>query len=134
PVLSVWLLENRHKTHGDGGAAEARPGFFVRMQDRFERIVDWTVAHRRKVVLAYLLATGTIVVLVGGQLGRELFPRVDTGQLQLRVRPPQGTHFELTTQVALKTLDVVAEEAGPDKVEITMGYVGATPPQFTINM
>ncbi|MGB0068327.1 MAG: efflux RND transporter permease subunit, partial [Isosphaeraceae bacterium] len=96
PVLSVWLLENRHGTHGDG-AAEARPGFFLRMQDRFERIVDWTVAHRRKVVLAYLLATGTIVVLVGGQLGRELFPRVDTGQLQLRVRPPQGTQFELTT-------------------------------------
>ena len=78
--------------------AEARPGFFMRMQDRFERVVAWTVAHRRKVVLAYLLATGTVVVLVGGQLGRELFPRVDTGQFQLRVRPPQGTHYELTTR------------------------------------
>ena len=133
PVLSVWLLENRHGTHGDG-AAEARPGFFLRMQDRFERIVDWTVAHRRKVVLAYLLATGTIVVLVGGQLGRELFPRVDTGQLQLRVRPPQGTQYELTTRVAQKTLDVIAEEVGPDKVDITMGYAGGNPPQFTINM
>ena len=133
PVLSVWLLENRHGTHGDG-AAEARPGFFLRMQDRFERIVDWTVAHRRKVVLAYLLATGTIVVLVGGQLGRELFPRVDTGQLQLRVRPPQGTQFELTTRVAQKTLDVIAEEVGPDKVDITMGYAGGNPPQFTLNM
>ena len=55
-------------------AAEARPGFFVRMQNRFEGVVDWTVAHRRKVVLAYLLATGTVVVLVGSQLGRELFP------------------------------------------------------------
>ena len=133
PVLSVWLLENRHGTHGDG-AAEARPGFFLRMQDRFERIVDWTVAHRRKVVLAYLLATGTIVVLVGGQLGRELFPRVDTGQLQLRVRPPQGTQYELTTRVAQKTLDVIAEEVGPDKIDITMGYAGGNPPQFTINM
>src|SRR5208283_2214146 len=133
PVLSVWLLENRHGTHGDG-AAEARPGFFLRLQDRFERIVDWTVAHRRKVVLAYLLATGTIVVLVGGQLGRELFPRVDTGQLQLRVRPPQGTQYELTTRVAQKTLDVIAEEVGPDKVDITMGYAGGNPPQFTLNM
>ncbi|MBV8126485.1 MAG: efflux RND transporter permease subunit, partial [Planctomycetaceae bacterium] len=133
PVLSVWLLENRHGTHGDG-AAEARPGFFLRLQDRFERIVDGTVAHRRKVVLAYLLATGTIVVLVGGQLGRELFPRVDTGQLQLRVRPPQGTQYELTTRVAQKTLDVIAEEVGPDKIDITMGYAGGNPPQFTINM
>ena len=134
PVLSVWLLENRHEAHGDGGAGEARPGFFLRIQDRFERIVDWTVAHRRKVVLAYLLATGTIVVLVGSQLGRELFPRVDTGQLQLRVRPPQGTHYELTTRVAQKTLDVIAEEVGPAKIDITMGYAGGNPPQFTINM
>src|SRR5258708_38200093 len=58
PVLSVWLLENRHGTHGKGGEAEGRPGFFVRMQDRFERVGGWTVAHRLKVVLAYLLVTG----------------------------------------------------------------------------
>src|SRR5262249_4532024 len=92
------------------------------------------VAHRRVVVVSYLLATGAVVVAVGGQLGSELFPRVDTGQFQLRVRPPQGTHYELTRQVAQKTLEVIAEEAGPDSVGITMGYVGANPPQFTINM
>ncbi|MGZ6076047.1 MAG: efflux RND transporter permease subunit, partial [Isosphaeraceae bacterium] len=45
-----------------------------------------------------------------------------------------GTHFELTSQVALKTLDVIAEEAGPKNVDVTMGYAGANPPQFTINM
>ena len=114
PVLSrlaarepAWNARPRRR-------AEARPGFFVRMQNRFEGVVDWTVAHRRKVVLAYLLATGAVVVVVGGQLGRELFPRVDTGQFQLRVRPPQGTQFELTTRVAQKTLDVIAEEVGPE--------------------
>jgi multidrug efflux pump subunit AcrB len=130
PVLSVWLLENRHGAHGK----EGRPGFFTRMQDRFEGVVSWTVAHRRKVVLAYLAASGAVVVVVGTQLGSELFPRVDTGQFQLRVRPPQGTHYELTRQVAQKTLEVIAEEVGPDNVDITMGYVGANPPQFTINM
>ena len=104
------------------------------MQNRFEGVVDWTVAHRRKVVLAYLLATGAVVVFVGSQLGRELFPRVDTGQFQLRVRPPQGTQFELTSKIAQKTLDVIAEEVGPKNVNITMGYAGANPPQFTINM
>ena len=85
-------------------------------------------------VLAYLIAAGAVVVVVGGRLGSELFPRVDAGQFQLRVRPPQGTHYELTRQVAQKTLDVIAEEAGPDNIDITMGYVGANPPQFTINM
>src|SRR4051794_2139816 len=130
PVLSVWLLENRHGAHGQSD----RPGFFQRLQGRFEGVVSWTVAHRRAVVLAYLLATGVVAVVVGRQLGSELFPRVDTGQFQLRVRPPQGTHYELTRQLAQKTLEVIAEEAGPGNVDITMGYAGANPPQFTINM
>ena len=65
PVLSVWLLENRHGTHGHGDGEAARPGFFVRLQDRFERVVSWTVAHRLMVVLAYLVAAGAVVVGVG---------------------------------------------------------------------
>ncbi len=36
--------------------------------------------------------------------------------------------------MAQKTLDVIAEEVGPDNVDITMGYAGGNPPQFTINM
>ncbi|MDB5351388.1 MAG: swrC [Planctomycetota bacterium] len=134
PVLSIWLLENRHGTHGQGDGRETRPGLFLRVQARFERVVAWTVAHRLVVVLVYLVAAGAVVVGVGGRLGRELFPRVDAGQFQLRVRPAQGTHYELTRQVAQQALDVIAEEAGPDNVDITMGYVGANPPQFTINM
>ena len=129
PVLCVWMLTNRHDPH----AAARGPGFFERMQNHYERLVSWTVAHGFVVVLAYLLVCGAVVVSVGGNLGRELFPRVDTGQFQLRARPPQGTHYELTRQVAQKTLDVIAEEVGPDNVEITMGYAGANPPLFTIN-
>ncbi len=132
PVLSVWLLKNRHGASGHDG--EGRPGFFTRVQNAFERTLAWTVAHRRVVVLSYLVATCAVVVVVGSQLGRELFPRVDAGQFQLRVRPPQGTHYELTRQVAQKTLEVIAEEVGPEKIEVTMGYAGANPPQFTINM
>jgi multidrug efflux pump subunit AcrB len=131
PVLCVWLLENRHGTHQSAGAG--RPGFFVKFQNRFEKVVVWTVAHRRFVVLTYLIVATAIVVVVGSRLGRELFPRVDAGQFQLRIRPAQGTQYELTRRVAQKTLDVIADEVGKDNVDITMGYVGSTPPQFAIN-
>ena len=129
PVLSVWLLKAKEGGHG---AAE-KPGFFSRVQDRFEGALEWVVAHRRVVVASYLAASVGFVVLVGPRLGRELFPRVNSGQMQMRVRPPAGTEFKLTTQVAERTFDVIAEVAGKDNVEITMGYVGATPPMFVIN-
>ncbi len=134
PVLSVWLLDNRHGTHGHADGKPVRPGLFERFQHFYERVVSWTVRHRGKVVLAYLIVSAAIVIVVGGRLGTELFPRVDSGQFQLRVRPPQGTHYELTRQVAQKALEVVAEEVGPGGVDISMGYVGGNPPQFTINM
>ena len=130
PVLCVWMLANRHDPH----RAADRPGFFARLQSHYERLVSWTVAHSRVVLLVYLIATSAVVLVVGGGLGRELFPRVDTGMFQLRVRPAQGTHYELTTRIAQKTLDVIAEEAGTDSVEVTMGYAGANPPNFAINM
>src|SRR5271169_6238148 len=41
PVLSIWLLEDRHGTHEEGNAQQARPGLFVRLQNRFERVVSW---------------------------------------------------------------------------------------------
>jgi len=72
PVLASGWWRTGTETQPRRTAGE-RPGFFVRMQTRFEGVVDWTVAHRRKVVLAYLLATAPVVVVVGGQLGRELF-------------------------------------------------------------
>jgi multidrug efflux pump subunit AcrB len=129
PVMSVWLLENRHGSH-----SPESPGFFARVQNRFEKVVKWTVAHRKLVVMSYLIVAGIIVVSIAERLGRELFPRVNSGQFQLRVRPPQGTHYEVTRQVAQKSLEVISEEAGPENIDITMGYVGATPPVFAINM
>ncbi len=131
PVLSVWLLAGREHQQAE---ADRKPGLFAGFQRRFGGVAEWTVAHRGVVVVAYLVATSAIVVGVGSQLGRELFPRVDAGQFQMRVRPPQGTQFELTRQVAEKTLDVIAEAAGRENVEITMGYVGAIPPMFTVNL
>src|SRR4051812_28992144 len=58
PALSIGLLENRHGTHGRSNGEPASPGFFVRLQDRFEKLVAWTVAHRFVVVLSYLIASG----------------------------------------------------------------------------
>jgi len=50
--------------------------------------------------------------VVGGSLGTEIFPSVDTGQLQVHLRAPAGTRIERTEQIALKTLDVIKREVG----------------------
>ena len=46
-------------------------------------------------------------------LGTELFPRVDTGQFQLRIRAPAGTRLERTEEIVRGVDQAIREEVGP---------------------
>ena len=68
-------------------------------------------------------ACGLLFWLVGTQVGRELFPQVDSGQFVIRFRAPPGSEYELTRKLAIKMLEVIDQET-QHKVAISMGYVG----------
>src|SRR3979490_1230589 len=127
PVLSVWMLRNPGEHH------QSQETFFDRLRARYDRFARATMKRRRTVVLSYLIISGAIIFLVGGALGTEVFPIVDSGQLQLHLRAPAGTRIERTEQIALQTLDVIKREVGPDNVEISLGFVGTQPPNYPIN-
>jgi multidrug efflux pump subunit AcrB len=74
------------------------------------------------------------IVLLGGRLGTEIFPKTDSGQLQLRMRAPAGTQVERTEALALQVLDLIKEAAGPDNVAITLAFVGVHAPNYPINL
>ena len=74
-----------------------------------------------------------MIVLVGRSLGLEIFPKVDAGQFQLRLRAPDGTRFEETEQLAIAALESIGKEVGRDNVAISVGYVGLIPSSYPIN-
>ena len=127
PVLSVWMLRSprAHQKPPETFFDPLRAGY-----DRFARAV---MRRRRIVVLSYLIISCAIIVVVGSSLGTEIFPIVDTGQLQLHLRAAAGTRIERTEQIALQTLDAIKREVGPDNVEISLGFVGTQPPNYPIN-
>jgi multidrug efflux pump subunit AcrB len=127
PILCVSLLKY-HRGHGDDP-----PGLFDRFLRHYGRAVSWLVRARWLVVPAYLGVCGLILWGLGLQLGRELFPQIDSGQFVLRFRPPPGSNFELTRQMAVKCLKEIEEEAKPENIAITMGYVGQVAPNFGID-
>ena len=104
PILCVWLLKHR-------GPHAERPGLFDRFQGAFARVVGFTVRWRWAVVPGYVAACVAVLGLVGTRVGQELFPRVDSGQFVLRFRPPPGTTFEITRQMAVRVLEVIQDEA-----------------------
>jgi multidrug efflux pump subunit AcrB len=84
-------------------------------------------------VPAYLACAGLLLWLVGGRVGREIFPTVDAGQFQLRLRAPTGTRIEVTEQLAKQALEAVKKKVGEENVAISVGYVGLIPSSYPIN-
>ena len=80
-----------------------------------------------------MATAAAVIVLVGGRLGTEIYPRVEAGQFQLRLRAPTGTRVDGTEAVAVKALDIIRDEAGPDNIAITMGFLGVHGSSYPIN-
>jgi multidrug efflux pump subunit AcrB len=129
PVLSIWLLRHYHP------AAEQATSWLslARLQSAYARAMHVVMPFRWVLVPGYLVLIGLVIWLVGSQLGREIFPAVDTGQFQLRLRAPDGTRIERTEQIAVQALDLIKEEVGADNVELSVGYVGLVPSSYPIN-
>ena len=58
---------------------------------------------------------------------------MDSGEFVLRFRPPPGSNFELTRQMAVKCLQEIEGEAKTKNIKITMGFVGQVAPNFGID-
>jgi len=130
PILSVWLL--RGHEHGTGEErAEAR---FARLQRRYAAFARGAVRARWLVAGGYLAASAAVILAVGEQLGTEIFPKVEAGQLQVRLRAPTGTRVDGTEAVALEALDIIEQEVGADSIAITLGFLGVHAPSYPINL
>jgi multidrug efflux pump subunit AcrB len=130
PVLSVWLL-GEHRV--EPGAKPRDAGWVERLRDRLGRLLQSLAPSRWLLVAAYAVVTIAVVVLVGLNLGREIFPAGGVSQFQLRFRAPAGTKFESTERLATDVLDEIKSAAGPNNVDITLGYVGVQPSSYPIN-
>jgi multidrug efflux pump subunit AcrB len=130
PILSVWLLRGHESVPNQGDKGKLFAGF----QKRYVGLLTGVVRLRWIVVLLYLGLAAAVILLVGRRLGNDIFPKVEAGQLQVRLRAPTGTRVEGTEAFALQTLDIIKSEVGPDNVQITLGFVGVHPPSYPINL
>jgi multidrug efflux pump subunit AcrB len=128
PVLSVWLLRHYHAPQETG-----RWFSFNTLRDGYGRLVGGALRLRWILLPAYLVLAGLVIWLAGINLGREIFPKVDAGQFQVRLRAATGTRIERTEELTVAMLDLIKKKVGPDNVAISVGYVGLIPSTYPIN-
>ena len=126
PVMAIWLLRVKDHTPSTAGPLD-------RARDRYGRGLSRLMPFRWAMVGAYVVVALGVVVVLGRTIGTEIFPNVDTGQLQMRIKAPAGTRVERTELIAQQVLQFIGKEAGSGNVEGSIGYVGIQPTSYPIN-
>src|SRR5206468_12637839 len=83
PILPVWLLRGAHKSAG-------APSLFDRARAQYQAKMQSVWRLRWAVLAAYAMIVCAGLFLIGRNLGTDIFPNVDTGQFQLRLRARSG--------------------------------------------
>ena len=108
PVMATWWLRaSPHET-----ASQKRVSF-DRVRERYGRVVNRLVGLRWAVLGIYVVIALGVVAVIGTRIGTEIFPRVDTGQLQMRIKAPAGTRVERTEVMAQNILQFLSRRGRP---------------------
>ncbi len=152
PIMANWLMKGHKKDstapaaplagesdtwdqkkilleggHGKGGKLTG----FERFRNRFLRFLNRMLPYRKAIVIAYIILVSGAAWLMLAGIGRDVLPKTNSGQFQVRLRAPQGTRIERNEERLLKTLDVLNDLVGKDNINITSAFVGAHPGQFS---
>jgi multidrug efflux pump subunit AcrB len=131
PVLTTWILRGHQKDKTESDAS--RLASFAQFQDSYRQLLQKTLPTRWLLVGGYLAIAALVIVFVGQRLGTEIFPKVDAGQLQVRLRAPAGTDINGTEAAAVRALDIIKQEVGSNNVAITLGFLGVHGSPYPIN-
>ena len=137
--MAAWLLRGqveqhrRAQTHVHRPGHAGRPGLFTRFQRGFDRrfaqfrdgyrdLLTRIVSRRGRFILLFsaasLLSLGLIVVL-----GRDFFPGIKSGEIDMHMRAPIGTRLEEAAKIAVLVNGAIRQLL-PGQVENMVGNCG----------
>lgn len=154
PVISNWLLkEEKFQYHHDKRHAHAglalddseineisthntadkespkENDLFQRLKMSLARRLENWMPRRKLIVTIYLigafLAAGICFVVIG----KDLLPKSNAGQLQVRIKEPDGTRLEITERAVKGVLGII-DSTVKGHVAISSAYVGLIPSSY----
>jgi multidrug efflux pump subunit AcrB len=129
PVMANWIMKVNKGGHGKDG----KMGLFDKVRGRFLSFIDRVMPYRKPIVLGYLVLTTGAAFLLLRHIGKDVLPKVNSGQFQVRLRAPDGTRIERTEEKTLTTIGIIKDIVGPANVSITSAYIGQHPSLFSVN-
>jgi multidrug efflux pump subunit AcrB len=154
PIMANWLMKEHKHVHPHPNTHDpkadtwdekkelaVREDFnddgkitvFDKFRNRFMRFMNRILPARKIIVSLYIVVALGLVALLLNNIGRDVLPRGNGSQFQLRLRAPEGTRVEATEEKTIKATQVIKDIVGAENVSITSAYVGQHPGQFSIS-
>ncbi len=103
--------------------------FFQRLKIKLlQRLQSW-MPKRKWIVSIYCIATIGAAAFCFATIGKDLLPKSNVGQMQLRIKEPDGTRLEITER-AVKSILHTIDSTVNGNIAISSAYVGLVPSSF----
>lgn len=159
PILSNWLLKeekfkyHHEQHHAHAGLAlnsseidevnthlqneenePAKNDFFERVKLKFLRRLERNMHKRKRNVILYIVIVTALTGVCFVWIGKDLLPKTNNGQYQLRLKLPDGTRLERSEAMVHDVLNIL-DSITNGHVAISSAYVGTVPTSYgTLNL
>jgi multidrug efflux pump subunit AcrB len=155
PIMANWIMKTEHyqkyhhgEKHAHAGEAldtreeeeikthevaeEEHPkdnSIFERVKMRYMRTIERLMPYQRIIVPVYLVVIITCAAIGFISIGKDMMPKLNNGEFQVRLKEPQGTRLEVTEDKFKKVLSIINQTVA-NHVKISSGYIGLVPSSF----
>lgn len=119
PMLSSKLLAREEaEVHSQSGWAKKMGDLLNAVEMRYKTLVGWALDNRSVVVMGAVTLFAASLLLVP-QIGTELLPKTDEGEVRVNVEMAVGTRLELLDETFLEIERIVAAEVPEARSMVT---------------
>ncbi len=154
PILSNWMIKaekyqyHHGKVHAHAGQAldedEAtqvaahldkeiaephKNDLFERIKLRYMRLLEKNMPRKKWIMAGYFILVAAVVAGCFLVIGKDMMPRTNNGQFQVRLKEPDGTRLERMEEKVRQVLRII-DTTVDHHVAISSAYVGLIPSSY----
>ena len=130
PIMIGLLLKGERRGHAPGSGRNLLAAVHSRFEAGFEHLrqdyvelLTWLVSHKTIVpaIAGLVLALGAVLFVY---VGRDFYPTIDGGQIQIHVRAPAGTRIEKTEEIFQAVEDTIRQAIPESQRALIVDNIG----------
>jgi multidrug efflux pump subunit AcrB len=135
PTMAHYMLPSELELYQEGEEQQTGSGGvfwkthhafhrgFEALRHHYRGALDWCLRHRGAVLVLFLIYfAGSLQLMF--LVGRDFFPYVDSGQMRLHVRAPEGTRIEETERVFARVEQEIRRVIPPSELKTILDNIG----------